>query len=351
MSGRGRASPTWRHPGRLRADAGRLAARRQHAVRSRHRRAGDGRRPSPTSAGRPGRAPTALPSTPRFATPTDSTSTASHPARQPRRRLRQRQGRRLGRDLQDRARQPADQRSVKARRPTSEQSRKPTEQGLHSTWGASHAPGITCECVPYFGAMRSWRGVQASGVAGFSAAGTVVAHAGPQGLADGRWIAIALAGAAVAAAAIASALGVALALDRRAAALHVGAAPTRLAHVVDAPPFSALVAVMLVCQGSAHAALLAAGVPAATGPVPSPVLHVVLAIGGALVAWALQRLVLRSARRLARALAAVLPRYLWPSGGIPSGTTAPLRARPRAGGHRGRAPPLTVASAMVIAST
>jgi hypothetical protein len=199
--------------------------------------------------------------------------------------------------------------------------------------------------------MRRWRGVQASGIAGLSAAGAVVAHAGPQGLSDPRWLAIAVAGAAVASAAIASALGLALALDRRAAALHVGAAPTRLAHAVDAPPFSALVAVMLVCQASAHVALLAAGVPAATGAVAGPVLHVVLATGGAVLVWALERLVLRGAHRLASALAAVLPRYLAPCAGITAGSAAPLRARPRAGSHRGRAPPPTVASAMVIAST
>ncbi len=199
--------------------------------------------------------------------------------------------------------------------------------------------------------MRRWRGVQVSGIAGLSAAGAVVAHAGPQGLSDPRWLAVAVAGAVVASAAIAAALGLALALERRAAALHTGTARTRLAQAVDAPPFPALVAVMLVCQGSAHTALLAAGVPAGTGPVAGPVLHVVLATGGALVAWALQRRVLRSVDRLAHALAAILPRYLWPCAGITAGSAAPLRARPGARSHRGRAPPRIVASAMVIAST
>jgi hypothetical protein len=196
--------------------------------------------------------------------------------------------------------------------------------------------------------MRRWRSVQASGIAGLSAAGAVAAHAGPAGLSDGRWLVVALAGAALAVGTIAFALGTALALDRRAARLHPGV-PTPLAHAVDAPPLPALVAIMLVCQGCAHAALLAAGVPARTGAVASPLLHVALAVAGAVIVWSLRRRVARSSAGLVRAIAASLPRLLQRPGA--SGPApAPARIRPRSGGVHGRAPPVATASAMAIAS-
>jgi hypothetical protein len=199
--------------------------------------------------------------------------------------------------------------------------------------------------------MRLWRGVQASGIAGLSATGAVLAHAGTSGLAETRWLAVALTGAVVAVAAIALALGLALALDRRAAVVHSGApAPSLLAEAVDAPPFLALVAVMLACQGSAHAALLAAGVPATTGAVASPLLHAALAVAAAWIAWTVQRVVARSSAGLARALASILATCLRPPALRVGGDARRPRTRPGTGGLFGRAPPVSLASARVIAS-
>jgi len=196
--------------------------------------------------------------------------------------------------------------------------------------------------------MRRWRSARAGGIAGLSAAGAVVAHAGLAGLGDARWLVVALAGAALGVAMIALGLGAVLRLDRRAAGVRAGTVGP-LACAIDAPSLPALVAVTLVCQGGAHAALLAADVPAGTGAVASPLLHSAFAVAGALIVWALGRRLAGSSARLVRAIAARLARPL----GRPSlvgPTPAPPRSRLRPGCLRGRAPPRLVASATAIAS-
>ena len=74
----------------------------------------------------------------------------------------------------------------------------------------------------------------------------------------------------------------------------------------DAIPFSALVGAMLVCQGCAHYALLAAGAPAHDGPAGSLTLHLLLAIAAAAIVALASRAVRRAAETLASALAHAL---------------------------------------------
>jgi hypothetical protein len=190
--------------------------------------------------------------------------------------------------------------------------------------------------------MRPVRFVQIGGIAGLSAVGTVIAHAGPGGLADRRWLAAALLGAAMALAGLVLTLKLVLALRERAESARAGRLPEGSRPVPEAIPFSALVGAMLVCQGCAHYALLAAGVPAHDGPTGSLTLHLLLAIAAAAIVARMSRAVRRAAETLASAIAHALallserPRLRAPL------TSEHRRMRRFAGGVRGRAPPVSV---------
>ena len=73
--------------------------------------------------------------------------------------------------------------------------------------------------------VRPVRFVQIGGIAGLSAIGTVIAHAGPAGLADGRWLAAAVVGAAMALAGLVLTLKLVLALRERAERARAGHLP------------------------------------------------------------------------------------------------------------------------------
>jgi hypothetical protein len=191
--------------------------------------------------------------------------------------------------------------------------------------------------------MRPVRFVQAGGIAGLSAVGTVIAHAGPAGLADRLWLAAAVLGAAMALAGLVLTLKLVLALRERAESARAGRFPEGAQSVPDAIPFSALVGAMLVCQGCAHYALLAAGAPAHDGPAGSLTLHLLLAIAAAAIVALASRAVRRAAETLASAIACALARLLSkrPKLRVPQ-TSEHRRMRLLAGGVRGRAPPASV---------
>jgi len=187
------------------------------------------------------------------------------------------------------------------------------------------------------------RFVQIGGIAGLSAVGTVIAHAGPAGIADRRWLAAAVLGAAMALAGLVLTLKLVLALRERAESARAGRFPEGAQSVPDAIPFSALVGAMLVCQGCAHYALLAAGAPAHDGPAGSLTLHLLLAIAAAAIVALASRAVRRAAETLASAIACALARLLSkrPKLRVPQ-TSEHRRMRLLAGGVRGRAPPASV---------
>ncbi len=191
--------------------------------------------------------------------------------------------------------------------------------------------------------MRPVRFVQAGGIAGLSAVGTVIAHAGPAGLADRRWLAAAVLGAAMALGGLVLTLKLVLALRERAESARAGRLPEGSQSVPDAIPFSALVGAMLVCQGCAHYALLAAGAPAHDGPAGSLTLHLLLAIAAAAIVALASRAVRRAAETLASEIASALARLLSKRPKLRAPQTAEhRRMRLLSGGVRGRAPPVSV---------
>jgi len=196
--------------------------------------------------------------------------------------------------------------------------------------------------------MRPVRIVQAGGTAGLAAVGTVIAHAGPGGLADRSWLAAALLGAAMALAGLVLTLKLVLALRERTASARAGHLPESSQSVPDAIPFSALVGAMLVCQGCAHYALLAAGAPAHDGLAGSLTLHLLLAIAAAAIVALACRAVRRAVEKLASAIAYALalliserPRLRAPR------ISDHRRMRRLAGGVRGRAPPVSVPASYI----
>ncbi len=81
----------------------------------------------------------------------------------------------------------------------------------------------------------------------------MIAHAGPGGLADRRWLAAAVLGAAMVLAGLVLTLKLPLTLRERVERARTGRLPEGGSQSVpDAIPFSALVGAMLVCQGCAH---------------------------------------------------------------------------------------------------
>jgi hypothetical protein len=179
------------------------------------------------------------------------------------------------------------------------------------------------------------------GVAGFSAGGAVVAHAGPAAIGDWVWMGVALAGALLGVGFLALSACVILRLRSRAAALEGLDVSAAIADVElrrsSLPP---LVAVMLVCQGTAHVGLLLLGVPAR---MPfSPEVHVLLAVAGAAVLWLVERRVCDHTERVRRLVTALVE---WLRAGRPARNPALAVA---VGGldavaRRGRAPPAAFA--------
>jgi hypothetical protein len=187
--------------------------------------------------------------------------------------------------------------------------------------------------------VRPVKLVQAGGIAGLSAVGTVIAHAGPGGLADRRWLAAAVLGATMALAGLVLTLKLVLSLRERAESARAGHLTEGSQSVPDAIPFSALVGAMLVCQGCAHYALLTAGAPAHDGPAGSLTLHVLLAIAAAAIVALASRAVRRAAETLAYALALLRSKRRRLRAPL---TSEYRRMRRLAGGVRGRAPPVSV---------
>jgi hypothetical protein len=186
------------------------------------------------------------------------------------------------------------------------------------------------------------RTIRALAIAGFSAVGAVAAHAGPAGLTNALWLAVAAAGALLGVSAIAATAVVATAHHRRAQRLFAGELTLidGIDRAVDAPPFNLLVAAMLACQGAAHVMLILAGVAPHGGIGASLTLHVLLAIAGASLVSLLDRVMSWSARTLLRAALAALDRLVRRTSvaaGAPLGTP---RSALRAGGVHGRAPPV-----------
>ena len=164
------------------------------------------------------------------------------------------------------------------------------------------------------GQMRGTSSARTAWVAGYSAAAAVLAHAGPAGLADPTWMAVALLGAAVALAALllggAAAMRLRSRMDRVARAdITAAAGPLRTADM----PLTALFGLFLVCQTAAHVGLLMLGTHGSTSGALA--LHVGLAMLGALVLWLGQQWFGRQVALLAELIARL---------------AASLRATPRA---------------------
>ncbi len=185
--------------------------------------------------------------------------------------------------------------------------------------------------------------IRGSGLAGLAAVTAVVAHAGPEGLEHGGWLAAAVMGALPAGVALAFACSRLLGLMARTRSVRAGrleAAHVRAHHPL---PVTAVAGCLLLCQAAAHLAMLAAGAHPAQGPAGSPALHMVLALAAALGFAHLERAVARTASALADAIRRVLELLARSSRRQSPG---PIRLR-SARGHlpaRGRAPPLPAPS-------
>jgi len=185
---------------------------------------------------------------------------------------------------------------------------------------------------------RLWL-ARGSAVTGLSAAAAVVAHEGPAAFADGRILAVALAGAAVAAAGVGALLAVSASRHARAARVRRGDVLAARVDIGTAPGAAALVAVLLVCQAGAHVALLLAGVPAHGGPPAALALHALLALLAAGLLIGVERVLSRATATLSDAILAV-------AAALATGPARPAlrpfaspRSARRSRAHRGRAPP------------
>jgi hypothetical protein len=183
-------------------------------------------------------------------------------------------------------------------------------------------------------------------VTGLSALSAVAAHEGPSALTAGRPLVAALAGAALCAAGIAALLAAAVSRYARAARVRRGDLLAARLDLDGAPGASVLVATLLVCQGGAHIGLILAGVAAHGGPPAALALHALFALAAAGILIAFERLLGAAGTTLAAVIAAAL-------GTLPATQSRPAGARaetprPRGHGgvHRGRAPPLSAASAL-----
>ena len=150
--------------------------------------------------------------------------------------------------------------------------------------------------------MRGETCARAGWVVGYSAAAAVIAHAGPAGLADPSWVAVALLGAAIALAAVLAAGAAAVRLQSRTA--RVARADIRAAAGPIATfetPLPGLFGLFLVCQTTAHLGLLLLGTHGST--TGSLALHVALAMLGALLLWLGQQWFGRQVALLAQLIA------------------------------------------------
>jgi len=185
---------------------------------------------------------------------------------------------------------------------------------------------------------------RALAVTGLSAVCAVAAHEGPAAAGAGRPLLFALAGAAVAALGVAALLASAVSRAARAARVRRGDLLAARLDPQTAPGASALVAVLLVCQAGAHVGLILGGV-AAHGGTPAPIaLHVLFALAAAALVVGIERLLGSAGATLAEAIATAFAGLVRPAPAGASGPAfAPLPA-PDGRAHRGRAPPLAVAS-------
>ena len=161
--------------------------------------------------------------------------------------------------------------------------------------------------------------LRALSFAGLAATSAAVAHGGIAAMTDPAWAVPALAGAGAATAVL-------LAGWRLLTARGEHASEASLAALIPA---------MLMAQGAAHVALLAAGTAAHGGAAGSLALHLGLAV---LAAWLVHRIdhhtVETAARALARRMSSRPPMLPRPASlDAPSGTAHAV--------SRGRAPPLT----------
>jgi hypothetical protein len=157
-------------------------------------------------------------------------------------------------------------------------------------------------------------------------------------LTEVRWLALTTAGGATAVAALAGIAWCTSALRRRARRVAGGDFRDAFQMALDDPPLSVLIATILVCQGCAHLALLAAGVPAQLGPVASPLVHVAAALAGALLLHGALRFADRAAEELAQAIAQAVAR-MGASDGWSSIPAVSVAACTQNGEIHGRAPP------------
>jgi hypothetical protein len=176
-------------------------------------------------------------------------------------------------------------------------------------------------------------------VTGLSAVAAVVAHEGPAAFSDRRPLAVALAGAGVAAAGVAALLAASASRAARAARIRRGDLIAVRADLGTAPAAPALVAVLLVCQGGAHGALLVAGIGSHGGPPATLALHAALALAGAGILVGVERVLGRATATLSAAIAAAAAAL--GRGGALSRPRRPARPRPvrRSRAYHGRAPP------------
>ena len=164
--------------------------------------------------------------------------------------------------------------------------------------------------------MRGETWARAGWVAGYSAAAAVIAHAGPAGLADPMWMAVALLGAAVALAALLAAGAAAVRLQSRKARVaraDIAAAAGPIGTFET--PLPGLFGLFLVCQTAAHLGLLLLGTHGST--TGSLALHVGLAMLGALLLWLGQQWFGRQVALLAELIARLVaslrsPQRAWP---------------------------------------
>ena len=194
--------------------------------------------------------------------------------------------------------------------------------------------------VAYLAPMRRLWLARGFAVTGLSAVAAVAAHEGPAAFTAGRLLVLALAGAALAAAGVAALLAVSVARAARAARVRRGDLLAARVDLGTAPGATALIAVLLVCQGGAHAALLLAGVGAHGGPPATLALHAVLALVAAGLLILVERLLRRATVTLSDAIAAAVA-ALAAAVALPSPASAARPRRgPRRGANHGRAPPL-----------
>ena len=203
------------------------------------------------------------------------------------------------------------------------------------------------ESTIWFGILRAMRVnwlARALAVTGLSTISAVAAHEGPGALGAGRPLLYALAGAALAALGVAALLGSAVSRAARAARVRRGDLLAARLDLETAPGASVLVAVMLVCQAGAHVGLIAAGV-AAHGGTPAPIaLHVLFALAAAALVVGVERLLGCAGEALAEAIASAVAGLARIAPEAPARPAASPLPASRGRIHRGRAPPLALAS-------